>query len=45
MPHASLTSSSRLVGAVFQIKDPDHYLQTHGGQTRHARGPVQLPRP
>ena len=30
--------------AVFQIEDPDPYLQTHRGQTRHARGPVQLPR-
>ena len=30
---------------VFQIEDPDPYLLTHGGQTRHARGPVQLPLP
>ena len=30
--------------AVFQIEDLDPYLQTQGGQTRHARGPVQLPR-
>ena len=28
---------------VFKIKDPDPYLLTHGRQTRHARGPVQLP--
>ena len=28
--------------AVFQIEDPDPYLLSHGGQTRHDIGPVQF---